>query len=241
MTQFCVRTLAVCLMLASAAVLVVAAPGEKKTSAKADAPAGETVDVFEAMKNEQIDVKFIAMSATKANLVIENKTNKPLTIQLPDAVAGMPVLAQVGGDAQGVGGAAGGPFNIAPEKTRKIELACLCLEHGKADPYSKMPYELKPISALSDKPEVAALLVRYGKGDVSTQAAQAAAWHLQNGLSWKELAAKELVDGRGLKTPYFSRREIAEGMKSADAAVAQAKALGKDTASFESYIPGAAK
>lgn len=242
MTQFCVRTLAVCLLVASAAVFVVAAPRENKASAKSDVPAGEAVDVFEALKNEQIDVKFIAMSATKANLVIENKTRKPLTIQLPEVVAGMPVLAQIGGDAgQGVGGAAGGPFNIAPEKTRKIELPCLCLEHGKPDPYSKMPYELKPISALSDKPEVAALLVRYGKGEVSTQAAQAAAWHLQNGLSWKELATKELVDGRGLKTPYFSRREIAEAMKLADAAVAKTKESAGNQASLESYSPGAAK
>jgi hypothetical protein len=240
MTTFCLRWIVASFVLASAASLAVAVEPDAKKSA-VEAPAGETVDVFEAMKNKQIDVKFIAMSATKANLVIENKTNKPLTIKMPDAVAGMPVLAQVDAGTQGVGGPAGGPFNIAPEKTRKIEMPCVCLEHGKADPYAKIPYELKPISALSDKPEVTAMLVRYGKGDISAQVAQAAAWHLQNGMSWQELAAKEIKDGRGLKSPYFSKKELAAAMKLADGAVAYAKQDGSDKSGYEAYSPGAAK
>lgn len=249
MTQYCLRSLVAVLFCASAAMMVVAAPGEKQTekqsakpsAAKTEAPAAETVDVFDAMKNDQIGVKFIAMNPNKANIVIENKTKKPLTVKLPDVIAGMPVLAQVGGDQQGIAGPAGGPFNIPPEKTHKIEIPTLCLEHGKPDPYSKVPYELKPISALSDKPEVSALVVRYGKGDISTQAAQAAAWHLQNGMSWKELAAKELVDARGLKTPYFSRKEIAEGMKLAEHAVSHAKEHAVEKPSYESFSPGEAK
>jgi hypothetical protein len=228
------------LVFASAAVMVVAAPGEEKSATKTEAPVGETVDVFEAMKAGQIDVKFIAMSPNKANLVVENKTNKPLTITLPEAVAGMPVLGQVDGG-QGIGAPGGGPFNIAPEKTKKVELACVCLEHGKADPYSKMKYELKPISAISDKPEVSAMLVRYGKGDISKQGAQAAAWHLQNGMSWKDLAGKQIVDPRGLKTPFFSKKEIAEGMKLAEHAVAHAKKNAGEAPSYESYSPTAAK
>jgi hypothetical protein len=157
---------------------------------------------------------------------------------MPDAVAGMPVLAQVDAGTQGVGAPAA-PFNIAPEKTRKIEMPCVCLEHGKADPYSKIAYELKPISALSDKPEVTAMLVRYGKGDISAQVAQAAAWHLQNGMSWQELAAKEIKDGRGLKSPYFSKKEIAAAMKLADGAVAHAKQNGNGKSGFEAYSPSA--
>jgi hypothetical protein len=64
---------------------------------------------------------------------------------------------------------------------------------------------------------------------------------LQNGLSWKELAAKQLVDGRGLKSPYFSRKDIAAGVKLAEQAVAHSKEHASDKASFESYSPGAAK
>jgi hypothetical protein len=241
MSTFCLRLIVASVVFASAATLALAVEPAAKKAASAEAATGESVDVFEAMKNDQIDVKFVAMSATKANLVIENKTKKPLTITMPPAVAGVPVLAQVDAGTQGVGGPPGGAFNIAPEKTRKIEMPCVCLEHGKADPYSKIPYELKPIAAISDKPEVEALLVRYGKGDISAQVAQAAAWNLQNGMSWQELAAKELKDGRGLKSPYFSKKELAAAMKLAEGAVAHAKEKSGGKAGFEAYSPGVAK
>jgi hypothetical protein len=42
------------------------------------------------------------------------------------------------------------------------------------------------------------------RGQIDQHSAQAAAWHLQNGLSWQELAAKigvKHIDGR--KEPYF--------------------------------------
>ncbi|MEX2186592.1 MAG: hypothetical protein WD875_07355 [Pirellulales bacterium] len=219
-----------------------AAAGEtaKVDAAKVDTAAGEAIDVFDAIKSEQVDVKFIAVSANKANLIVENKTKKPLTIKLPEAFAGVPVLAQfAAGAGQDVGGGGGPAFNIAPEKTHKVELAVLCLDHGKPDPTARMPYELKPISAVSDKPEVSALLVRYGKGDVATKAAQAAAWHLENGMSWQELAGKNIEDPRGLKSPYFTKREIAQGMKLADGAVAFAKEHAAGAPGFESFSPGA--
>ncbi len=241
--------LAAAVICTSMSTLSMAADGEKASAARgaivaSDAVARDAIDVFDAIANDQIEVKFIALNANKANLIVANKTKQPLTIKLPEAFAGMPVLAQFGADDanQGVGGGGGGgPFNIAPEKTRKVEVACVCLEHGKPDPYAKVPYELKPLSAISDKPEVAALIARYSKGDISTKAAQAAAWHLQNGMSWKELAAKELEHVRGPNEPYFTRQEIAAAMKLADGAVAYAKQQAADATSFESYSPGAKK
>lgn len=245
MTKFRLRlgvAVAALTMVAYATKLYAAAPDNPAHDAQS--ANGEVVDVFSAIENKQVDVKFIALNANKANLVIENKTKQPLTIKLPEAFAGMPVLAQFpAGDAnQGVGGgAAGGPFNIAPEKTRKVEVACVCLEHGKPDPYAKVPYELKPLSAISDKPEVAALISRYSKGDIATSAAQAAAWHLQNGMSWKELAAKQREHVRGPNEPYFTRQELTTAMKLADAAVAHARQQASEAVDFESFSPGAAK
>ena len=43
-----------------------------------------------------IDVKLIPKDATEATLVFKNKTKKPLAIRLPEAAAGVPVLAQIG-------------------------------------------------------------------------------------------------------------------------------------------------
>ena len=184
-------------------------------TATAAKPIGPTVDVFEAMKDGRVAVRFIAESEHKAHIVVENKTKQPLNVKLPEVFAGMPVLAQAADPAaQAAGGAAGGAaaFNVAPERTRRITVPTLCLEHGKPDPNSRMKYELKPIDALSDKPEVSELLKRYGRGEVNVRVAQAAAWHLQNGLSWNDLAAKELRHARRPSEPYFSRAELMAAM-----------------------------
>jgi len=76
-----------------------------RNKAKAGQPA-DTVEMFAGMKNGDIEVKFIAMDATRGNVMIENKTKKPLSVKLPDAFAAVPVLAQRG-RAGGLGGGGG--------------------------------------------------------------------------------------------------------------------------------------
>jgi len=74
------------------------------------------VDLFAAIDSGQVAVKFIPVSAEKANVLIANNTDRVLHIELPDAIAAVPVLAQFGqefgqnggqnggGASQGVGG-----------------------------------------------------------------------------------------------------------------------------------------
>jgi hypothetical protein len=71
-------------------------------------PAHESVEMFQAMEDGQIEVKYIPKNSTEANVLIKNKTEKPLNVQLPDAFAALPVLAQFGGGNQGGGGFGGG-------------------------------------------------------------------------------------------------------------------------------------
>ncbi len=59
----------------------------------ADAPAN-TVELFAAMKSKDIEVKFIPKDDREARVIIKNNTKQPLTVQLPEAFAGVPVLAQ---------------------------------------------------------------------------------------------------------------------------------------------------
>jgi hypothetical protein len=66
------------------------------------------IDLFQAMSDRQIDVQFIAKSDRAANLIMRNRTNQPLTIRLPEAFAGVPVLAQQGNFGGGGGGNFGG-------------------------------------------------------------------------------------------------------------------------------------
>lgn len=72
-------------------------------------PEGEIVEMFAGIKAGDIDVTLIPKDATEATVLFKNKTGKPLAIKLPEAFAGVPVLAQA---AAGVApGAIGGPAN----------------------------------------------------------------------------------------------------------------------------------
>ena len=78
------------------------------TAGERAAPATpESVDMFSAIDQGQIEVKLIPKDSTLCNVLVENKTDKPLTVKLPEAFAGVPVLAQLGGMGGGLDGGGG--------------------------------------------------------------------------------------------------------------------------------------
>ena len=115
------------------------------------------IDLFDAMKLGDIAVKFIPHDSLEGHLLVTNKTDRPLTIKLPEAFAAVPVLAQAanppattqksynnnnnqnqglgGGMSRGHrrrrGGIRRGAFDVAPEKVAKLKVETVCLEHGK--------------------------------------------------------------------------------------------------------------
>jgi hypothetical protein len=252
--------LAVALLLLPS-LLLAANPRGKPPKLGQFNPDHETVEMFEAIKQGQIDVKLIAKDSTECRVLIENKTKQPLNVKLPEAFAGVPVLAQVGGVGglgvgnvggrnnrnfgnntgnQGFGGGMGGMgmggmgmggmgmwnvppeqvganppvmFNVPPEKVGKLRVTTVCLEHGKNDPQPAMKYEIKPIEQFTDKNEVHELCRMLGSGLINQRAAQAAAWHLNNNMSWQELAAKRLRFANGTSRPYFSPQELRAGVQ----------------------------
>jgi hypothetical protein len=91
-----------------AAVTVAIAPpllgaDRTKPSPRGSANKAEAVEMFAAMQNGDIEVKLIPNNDKEANVVITNKTKRPLSVRLPDAFAGVPVLAQI----DGLGGGGG--------------------------------------------------------------------------------------------------------------------------------------
>ncbi len=236
-------------------------------------PAHATVEMFEAIKAGQVEVQLIVKDSTQANVLLTNKTDKPLNVKLPEAFAGVPILAQFGGGglggggfggggqggfgggglgggggSQGIGGGLGGGglgggggglggggfgggggggglFNVAPEKVGKLKVACMCLEHGKKEPQASIKYEIKPIESFTDKPAVHELCKMLGSGQISQRAAQAAAWHLNNNMTWDVLAAKKIEHlGGAPSQPYFSPQEL----QAAIGIAAKAESLAKE-------------
>ena len=244
-----------------------------------DKPEAEKVDLFAAMEAGDIEVKLICKDSTTGNVLITNKTKKPLAIRLPDAFAGVPVAAQFGcpgapgggcpggggggfggggGGGQGLGGGGGGFgggglgggggfggggggggfFNVAPEKVGKIKVTTVCLEHGKDDPNPRIPYELKPLESVVENPKVIELVKMVSRGEIDQHSAQAAAWHLANGMSWQELAQKV---GRkhlnGATEPYFTRGHLERALAATKVAVERAEKAEKKSPGERDAVP----
>ena len=216
-------------------------------------PDHRTVEMFAAIESKEIEVRLIPKDATEARVLIRNNTKKPLNVQLPAAFAGVPVLAQwgggggggglggggggggnqamgggmgggmMGGGGMGGGGMGGGMFNIAPEQVGQFKVATVCLEHGKKVPRPQIPYKIAPLDRVTTEPGVKELLVAFGSGRINQRVAQAAAWHLANGLSWEQLAAKRIKHLNGTSERWFSPQEIRAGMQLARAATLKAQ------------------
>ena len=242
-----------------AVALVAAAVTVGPRWAAASEPADEPVDVFAAQEAEQIEVQAFARNARRANLVIKNKTNRPLTVAVPSAVAVVPALAQQVGQFDwpelgldqrespqrvGVGpfGHDGrqqqqGPFgdffnpvdfnalfSIPPEKVVRVGMLGVCLDHGLPEPNARMPVKVVPVDQASSVPEVAALVRMVAARRVRHTVGQLAAWHLQNGISWKELRAERTPATIGF-VPRYSRNEIRSAKKLVERLRAAAKKL----------------
>lgn len=223
-------------------------------SAPAVSPA-QTAELFAAESEGLVAVKYIPNDSRSAQVIITNKTAKPLSLRLPAAFAGIPVLAQmgmgggggagfgaggIGGGPQATGGGlggqgmngmgggggaggAGGAFSIPPQKTRVIRVSTVCLEHGKPEPSSRHSYDLEPVESFSNDPKLAVVLASLGRGELSQKVAQAAAWHLSNGLSWEQLAAEKIDHAGGVPDePYFSQADLAAAQRVVAIATQQA-------------------
>src|SRR5438128_896471 len=57
----------------------------------------EAVDLFAAKNAGQVSVRLIPHDEKSGQVLITNNTSAPLTIKLPEAFAGVPILAQRGG------------------------------------------------------------------------------------------------------------------------------------------------
>jgi hypothetical protein len=209
-------------------------------------PNAESVEMFAAIEKGDIEVKLIQKDSTECRVTIKNNTKKPLNVKLPEAFAGVPVLAQgamgapgggarksgggsrsSGGGSQGTGGGmtggGGGMFGLPPGQDGKLTGPAGWPDHRKRGARPHVPYQIKPLESYTTKPGVRELCQMVGAGEISQRAAQAAAWHLNNDMTWEELGNKKIHRLNGPSQPYFSQAEIQAGMQIANTAVHAAK------------------
>ncbi len=110
---------------------------------------------------------------------------------------------------QGQGMQFGGLMRIPPGKTRKLKASIVCLECGKPEPNPRLAYRIIPIESFSSDERVARLCARLGRGEIEQNTAQAAAWHLANGLTWNQLANINRLESRYLGiVPMFTKTDL---------------------------------
>ena len=132
-------------------------------------------------------------------------------------------MGGMGGGMGGMGGGMGGMMRVEPDRPRKFTVPTLCLTHGKADPNPRMKYKVVRLTEVNDSPVIAEFCKALSAGKVGQNTAQAAAWHVANGLTWEELVRKPRVisDYTGVEM-FFSRYEVQAAMRFTALATVQA-------------------
>ena len=126
--NICLATLSFVLLAASAGVPLatanesetdaatsasIAAAGDAAATtekAAADESATAPIGLFQAIDDGQAEMTFIAKNDRAGRVILTNKTKEPLLLKMPEAFAGVPVLAQFGGGGGGNRGGGGGNF-----------------------------------------------------------------------------------------------------------------------------------
>ncbi len=95
---------------AFAAILNVSAFGVERSgqTTEQEDSLSRSLELFEAMSQRAIEVRFIPQSAAQSVVFLKNLTDKALDIQLPEVFGAVHVLAQIGGGYGGGGFGAGG-------------------------------------------------------------------------------------------------------------------------------------
>ncbi len=205
---------------------------------KPDAP---QVKLFEGIKSQKLSVRVAPLSAYKSSVFITNLTQQPLTVKIPKAVSSVHVLKQVDpnngflqglqnnpqqqtGTSQSVGGNLTpvgnnqnldiiGLFTIPPEKTVRLRLQSVCLEHGKPSPSSLKKYELRPIENQVQDKALILLLKKFNPRYDDWEMMQAIAWHLSSHMDWRELAKQRKHRTVAGGVPLFSTAQLLTAKK----------------------------
>jgi hypothetical protein len=116
-----------------------------------------------------------------------------------------------GGGGGGIGGGGGGGFfTVAPQKTARIPMNSVCLNHGKTEPRANMTYKIVKLESYTSDPALQELLIEVAAGEIDLKSAQAAVWHLTDKMTWEELSAKAIDHLGGVDPePYISGAQIA--------------------------------
>ena len=197
-----------------------------------------TVDelaIFDAIRKGNVEVRVVPRDAHQVTVLVHNTTSRPVRIRLPGVLAAVPVLSEPGStssrrpqqqtQALGIGHSSpslarktskgtrsvpevhrGGVFSVPPGKVVRKTLKSVCLQYGIPEPGPRNKYKLAPIDEVVSNDQVSRLLGYLTPAN--QRVVQLAAWHLNNKMSWDQLARIRIPPGNGRSVLPFQRREL---------------------------------
>lgn len=257
---------------------------DRVTATREPAEGFKQVEFFSAMESGQIKVRLRMEDSSEGKFIIENKSAEPISIQMPEAFAGVPVMHQFGaggaggggqgggfggqggggqggGQSQGAGGGfggggggggfggqggggfGGGQFNIPAGRIGRIKVNTVCLEFGKEDPAPFRTYTVIPIEKFTTNQAVIETCKMLARGEIDQHVAQAAAWHLANGVSWEQMLVLNRVQlSSGYFERYFHPNHLVVAQRVTVEAVERAKAAEETKGEKKEFVsPGDAQ
>ena len=200
-----------------------------------DAPAPaetETVQILDAAKSGDLNVTVRGAGESRVKFTIQNKTSKRLNVVIPPGLVaasatgqgfqsmglGMPTanLGSFGAfrgnraDAAGFRSmptTASTPEGLAvsPGQTIEVPVPSVCLNFGLPTPTAKNVFDLKDVESYSPDARVRRALKSLATLGTSQTVAQAAMWHVCNGMSYDQLARQDVVS--------FNAHELAQAAR----------------------------
>lgn len=108
---------------------------------------------------------------------------------------------------------------VMPGKSRSVRVPTVCLQHGRPEPSQRVAYKLVTLESHSKDPRLAAVLEALARGEIPQKVAQAAAWHIANGLTWERLASEKIDHAGGdPDEPFFAGWELQAAFRVVEAA-----------------------
>jgi hypothetical protein len=102
-------------LASSIAISAVSEAGSKRTEARKPVitkpkfdPSAEQVGLFKGVEDGVLETRYVPKNSSGGFILVTNKTEKPVTVELPQAFVAVQVLKQFGGGGMGGGGMGGG-------------------------------------------------------------------------------------------------------------------------------------
>ncbi len=218
-------------------------PGESGTGPFRANAAG--LDLFDAIARGKVEATLSLDNSRGGKLWLHNPGTQEITVRLPEAFAASPKQSpaydnppqSVGGGLLPVDESAGDDdrrrlgeppvgrrVTVPPEGSSDLRVVTVCLDPELPPPSPGVEYDIRPISDVTNNPAVAELCRMLAEPHTDQRAAQAAAWHLHNGIGWGLMAAwRSPRPGATFQPQYFTARQIRLGKRLAEAAVREAR------------------